>query len=121
MYMYTLCMYVCIHVYSEQAFDVRLIDITIAVTLSLPCCNDLGSDHKFQLCKCSTPAGLSTFWGWALPTLGCLCKALPNIETSTETNTKNWQMEILELLVFSDPSLWIDHIPFRHKHDVYLA
>ena len=31
--------------------------------------------------KCCTPAGLSTLsWGLGLPTVGCLCKALPSIE-----------------------------------------
>ena len=39
-------------------------------------------DYKFHLYKCRTPAGLGTFsLGWGLPTLGCLCEALSNIET----------------------------------------
>ena len=40
------------------------------------CCN-------FHLYKCRTPAPacLRAFsWGWGLPTLGCLCNALPNIK-----------------------------------------
>ena len=43
--------------------------------------------YKFRLYKCRTPAALSTFSrGRGLPTLGCLCKALPRHRTSTETN-----------------------------------
>ena len=29
-----------------------------------------------------------TSWGWGLPILGCLRKALPNVETNTETNRR---------------------------------
>ena len=41
----------------------------------------IGSQYKFHLHKCRTAADLSTCsWGRGLPALGCLCKALPNIE-----------------------------------------
>ena len=46
-----------------------------------------GNGYKFHLYMHCTPAGLSTFsWGWGLPTLGCLCKALPDIRKGTETD-----------------------------------
>ena len=63
---------------------------------------NLGSDYKLCLYKCHTPASLSTCsWGWGLPTPGCLCKALPNIEQILRP-TCVWQNMILKLLVFSD-------------------
>ena len=47
-----------------------------------------GSGYKSHLYKCRTPTGLSTFsWGWGLPTLACLCKALPNIEQHLPNTT----------------------------------
>ena len=64
----------------------------------------LGSDCRFHLHKCRTPAGLGTSsWGWGLPTPGCLCKALPNIE-SVPRPSSVWQKETLELIVFSELS-----------------
>ena len=54
----------------------------------------LGSRCKLHLYKCRTSAGLGTFsWGWGLPTLGCLCKTLPNIETVPRP-TDVWQKDI---------------------------
>ena len=62
----------------------------------------VGSDYKFHSYKCRTPAGLgSCSWGWGLPTLGCLCKALPNIEKEPRP-TGVWQKGTWELIVFSD-------------------
>ena len=76
--------------------------------------------------KCRTPAGLSTVsWDWGLPTPGCLCKALPDIEyiciyiyiyiyiyiiviialpdiEQVLRPTGVWQKGLLELMVVSD-------------------
>ena len=50
----------------------------------------------------ASPAGLRTCsWSWGLPTLGCLCKALPNMEQVLRP-TGVWQKRTLELIVFSD-------------------
>ena len=65
----------------------------------------LGSDYKCRLYKCCTPAGLITCsWGWGLPTLRCLCKALPKIG-KVPRPTGVWQKGMLELIVFSEPQV----------------
>ena len=44
-------------------------------------CHVFVMHYKSHLYKYRTPASLNTFsGGWGLPTLGCLCEALPNIE-----------------------------------------
>ena len=54
-------------------------------------------DYKLHLYTCRTPAGLDTFsWGWGLPTLARLCKALPNVEQVLRP-TGVWHKGILEL------------------------
>ena len=67
----------------------------------------LGGAHKFCLHKCHTPAGLGTCsGGWGLPTLGCLCEALPNVG-QVPRPTGVWQKGCLELIVFSgNTTLW---------------
>ena len=78
----------------------------------------VGGDHKFRSYWRGTPAGLGTLcmrsiyiclhlytfisfpWGWGLPTLGCLCKALPPIDKALRP-AGVWQKGILEPIAFS--------------------